>query len=791
MDFNRIDKLVGLYYQRMGILDYVNNTQNEGRFMQFVKQKQLFSKSISNHCLIIDFDPEFPIRSNWNVFIKSYNIDKREIILFIVKHCYKFNILPTDQQIENHLDSIKHRSISNNSHKLPLSNNNFQSKKRPRNVEPTTQHSLCNKKLKLDLNTQYTCNHIIEICNSVFSCPALNRLTLQIKNKEQWNILESNFNVMTQILNDYHHLLIHHNNDQKFEIIKNTLGSCDIKKCSIICKIYHIKHEISIMDKIHCYYMHNYDIGYRISIAEQQQVGSKTPNQRKTDELRRIITNKLHQRTNALNLLLHHRISKKYATLNKQSFKKFVFGRKFVYGYPGEDMKGIKVVPIYSSLKEELLSNKIAVLTNEQFCNEYRKAQSHLCSTYCRQNFHSFNDDFIDKIDMQTKYVTWQFSMDYLLSLMIYCNYTHLQFEFSKTYRSRSQGTFKKTHGMFYHMGKCLKIAVKKFGTRIADGNINVFYHGLTDTLEFSRYFNDQYLHEGVSIYGPLSTTSSFAVAVNFSQCLSGMVVDFRGCNDKWTQYFSMQWLSDYPYEKELLLIQNNKFYERLQINNIIGMNGMEYHMIFKALQFINNIITNKSENNMNVNDNMKEELERLIPVIIELKIEDEYAKHIIQRFLRNKIRITMDYIELKKHLFLETLLTNLEILSKLFCNLKEISIYNLDLQCWTLDKVISYLSKFKDTTKIEEIRMVYPTNCNLQKTKTIFEQQLDNVGYCIFCYDDNDDEKLILIEKKTKVMDRQKSKNINATEHSMNVNRSKQSACKQSACKQSVLSSR
>ena len=57
---------------------------------------------------------------------------------------------------------------------------------------------------------------------------------------------------------------------------------------------------------------------------------------------------------------------------------------------------------------------------------------------------------------------------------MIYCNYDVLQYEFSKTYRESIS-----KHNNFYHLGKYLKMAVRRFGTVINEGAVKTFYHGV------------------------------------------------------------------------------------------------------------------------------------------------------------------------------------------------------------------------------------------------------------------------------------------------------------------------
>eukprot|EP01084_Bolivina_argentea_P150799 263311_1 len=107
---------------------------------------------------------------------------------------------------------------------------------------------------------------------------------------------------------------------------------------------------------------------------------------------------------------------------------------------------------------------------------------------------------------------------------MVYCNFTELQYQFSKTYGDKESDS---SHAEFFNLGKNLKIAVHKFGTEIREGNIKTFYHGVGKLLLFDEITSD--VTNAVNIYTPLSTTSSFPVAMNFTNKENGMIVYFSG----------------------------------------------------------------------------------------------------------------------------------------------------------------------------------------------------------------------------------------------------------------------
>eukprot|EP01084_Bolivina_argentea_P028948 53768_1 len=75
------------------------------------------------------------------------------------------------------------------------------------------------------------------------------------------------------------------------------------------------------------------------------------------------------------------------------------------------------------------------------------------------------------------------FTVQHLLSLMIYCNWTKLQYQFSKTYRqikcNETKHNVKKRHSNYFWLGKYLKDSVNRFGDRVVTTNIKKLYHGI------------------------------------------------------------------------------------------------------------------------------------------------------------------------------------------------------------------------------------------------------------------------------------------------------------------------
>eukprot|EP01084_Bolivina_argentea_P218709 371088_1 len=399
-------------------------------------------------------------------------------------------------------------------------------------------------------------------------------------NNENDNHMNSS-NIFQQ-LNDYLHLINQHYQDQQTEFILKQLGHCDITTCKIFRRNNRNRNEIKdsiddindivycqLMDKMHCHFQHCYDTGNKLTIKDKMIIydeckmnterHSKPNNEGSCDKyfwnksmlkVSQILSSKQQMYLTISDDVSGRRI-KKYNQLTistseqKETTKYYSFGYSIQYGYDGEagiSADSIKVTAKYSSLKQELTTNNISVLTRAQYDTEYTKAQ-----IYFKSYFRKSNTDWNSML------------LQHVLSVMVYCNYTELQYQFSKTYRE----DLCKNHNSFYYFGKYLKITVAEFGTRIMNGKIKKFYHGIGDKLSFPQCIGEH--SNGVYIQCPLSTTSSFEVSTNFTNSNKGLIVQFAGFD--MARYFSCSWLSDFANEAEHLFVQN---YFGIHFKNII-----------------------------------------------------------------------------------------------------------------------------------------------------------------------------------------------------------------------------
>eukprot|EP01084_Bolivina_argentea_P112735 201033_1 len=460
---------------------------------------------------------------------------------------------------------------------LPFTNNNKNGPKNNNNLPTNSIYDILQIPL---LQTQLNCVEKTSskssrstscISGEVSNCPQAHQLAQAI---QQYNIFvntnNNNYNIekinILNVLNNFLHMLQFHDNDQQFEAIKNIFNvSCVIQKCRIFKNIHPQNHYnrhrhaylYQILNKIHCYYEHSHDIGNRLTIREKISIIDTIDDSVyiREDEKCDVVNNQIKKLNDILSTKQQQNIftttrAKKYndflAQKSTKSDKMYCLGVEFVYGYDNEIIVNpdnyIRVYKKYNDLKRELLKNAITTVGLAEYDTEYRKAQTHYNSNHRREKYPSMTSGQI-------------------LSLMFYCNCDNLQFVFSKTYREKQN-----EHNNFYHLGQFIKSAIHNFGTKMIDGNMNVFYHGIGEKLLFPNL--------KIRIDCPTSTSSQFQVALGFTNQNNGLIVAFNGI-DSPVKYFSCAWLSDYAYESEYLFIHNETY---IEINNIMDpKSGSEF----------------------------------------------------------------------------------------------------------------------------------------------------------------------------------------------------------------------
>eukprot|EP01084_Bolivina_argentea_P266909 452897_1 len=556
------------------------------------------------------------------------------------------------------------------------------------------------------------------------------------------------------LLNYYLHLIHAHSTAEEFEAIMSAIGNCDVTDCRIFKR--HFANNIQfcdvtervlfeIMDKIHCFYYHSVDIGHKLRLSSHSSNFNGT--------LQRKQPKYLHENHRDYSRYNQFKIAKKDEPMqNKDDHKShershglYDFGLLFDYGvddnqweYAFDRKRAIYVHQTHTTLKHELITNNIARLTLEQFNNEYQKAQVHFDSKDCRK-----------------KYRANKFTIQHLLALMVYCNYDNLQREFSKTYRENNG----ENHHHFFNLGKYLKLAVHRFGDRISNFHVKCFYHGIGEPLGLQQYVGNWL--EGIHILCPLSTSSSFEVAMNFTNDSQGIIVEFGVYKHykfkphehyNLVQCFPMYWLSDFTSEFEYFFIQNYCHFMGLEINNIIDpQNHIEIKDILDALKVINEVIHPTSTAKDILSKKVTPSTEMLVRAILndrlsshassypQFKTLTDDARYVIQTHFDRQHKITLNcifsQIELKfLGIFFEPddKWIKLSLIDLLYPNLTEIIIKNANISNikTTFCNIVNLLAKKPNITVIrietENKNVSYVFEQNYYDAQIIFAE----IGY-------------------------------------------------------------
>ena len=156
----------------------------------------------------------------------------------------------------------------------------------------------------------------------------------------------------------------------------------------------------------------------------------------------------------------------------------------------------------YASLLDEITNNKICRLSIEQFKTTLTKSRLKWKKLK--------NTKIISKGDYKWYKVYGipkgsEITLDHVVSILLYTNYTKLCYYFSSTYRklniNESDQDLKNRHSEFAIFGKILRETVESFGTYFKNSSLKRFYTGLSAPMNFDSF--------SYYICCPLSTAAS------------------------------------------------------------------------------------------------------------------------------------------------------------------------------------------------------------------------------------------------------------------------------------------
>eukprot|EP01083_Nonionella_stella_P035501 96858_1 len=450
-------------------------------------------------------------------------------------------------------------------------------------------------------------------CNGIRSCPSI---TMLIQELQRYNALQPVYNRdVLPLMDSFNHVLCHHNEAQDFEYIYDQLNVCAVTQCCAIDRHYRnrnvnddpyehhapksandIKESIcQILDKIHCFYQHSYDMGYRMRRDDSKEANENGIHVSEWTE------NKMKPWTH---ISKYHQLQAPMGRQNHASPKVYSFGQVYLYWSYYRDSYEARTQALctnptdvlakwyvshkYTDLKDEMINNQTTVLLAEQYQNEHAKALVYLQTR--------LGKSFIADLRSNVEYLPFDkrrcgiqqgasITLNHLIAVLIYCGYTVLQYEFSKTYRktnaNESDDSLKKRHCEFCYLGQYITETIVIFSKKAAEQNITTFYHGVGEEMIFDAM--------RFEMYQPFSTTTSLPVAFRFSN--DGMIMELN-CGNA-LNCFDCKWLSHYSNEFEVLFICGQIPFQIVNITHVeTGTNYNADYDYVQAITMIDSITT-------------------------------------------------------------------------------------------------------------------------------------------------------------------------------------------------------
>eukprot|EP01084_Bolivina_argentea_P255202 429168_1 len=452
----------------------------------------------------------------------------------------------------------------------------------------------------------------------------------------------SNYN-MTFLLDDYHHIMTFHSNKQHKCMLTNCVclqrnmrDSNDFaKRVDETRKLFRIEN-----DK---------NINKETSLISIQQL---------LDTIHCFVSHKNNDKIHNDNKFITELISSDDDELKQQN------NTQCTYGF-GVEMNYWNVCDPnycfakYNDLKTELLMNNIYKLELFEYETIFNQAKKYQKTRKCKRS-KARNAGYRNKMCGIRKNVPM--SLNYIISVMLYCNNNVLQRIFKSTYRTTDIGSnFKNIISKHCEVARWARYLFESVVFYGQSAKINdAYYHGINQLIMFDAFETQFFI--------PISTTIDANVANRFST-KKGIIVEFgKTCNNA-VRSLDVSCLSAFPQEKERLFV-----YGFLQFRNIWHRTIQMKNYIL-ALKLFDKIVKG-SYCKVLCGNNNQQILVSLIDHITN-HVDHEIPIYIINlfKFRCNKIK-------------------------QLFINEAELQLLNTNLKNLLCDTFIPYLCKNNNTIK-------------------------------------------------------------------------------------------
>eukprot|EP01084_Bolivina_argentea_P068594 124847_1 len=491
------------------------------------------------------------------------------------------------------------------------------------NVHEIIKHLSQAQQLCKQYNSNINCNKRARMCMGCQSLiEILHKYNDVIEDTDEKDSLSTHTNIdILPVLNNFHHFLHYHNNDEDTEYMNLRLKQHDFDKCEAITRHYkdrelddnNVSSTVQLLDKLHCHFAHCYEIGLKLTNRERDTLNTYNIEHKNSDDCQEMdehimnLKNILNKKQSYVNKTFNVNCTKnKYCTnLGKSSVKPNIYSYSFRFYYwsyfkylnkshrdnNGYTFAELSIPQKYSNLKQELTQNAIASISMIQYKKTYNTAKSNIQTDVYKQIKCKINELSMDILQNTPFHLSnygiknnAAITVSHLLSVVVYCSYDKLQRTFSETFRLRNSEnllSLKQRHANFYHFAKLLRECVELYGTRAIDGRIKNFYHGINQQMLFKS--------PTAFICGVLSTTSDFSVAINFC-CGSGMIVEL--VPHYGLKYFDCCNLSPFPNECEFLFVGG--LFQMNFINVIFVSPGYSFEKYITAIRMMETFFKGK-----------------------------------------------------------------------------------------------------------------------------------------------------------------------------------------------------
>eukprot|EP01084_Bolivina_argentea_P174467 302231_1 len=303
----------------------------------------------------------------------------------------------------------------------------------------------------------------IEFCNncdSLQNCKSLKRIThiLQFY-KENFNDEDKIINHMQKykhFLNDYHHLLIEHLNEDTMEIMKcdeefqcifmKTFANeleCDITECKIYLRNHREREQnniisnhitMEILDSVHCFFIHSVNGGFRFMQQVENDISHlKSYLEQKRKRLENIIGEFRYNKNRFVTNIIPQSTDEKEGS-GDQTEAAAVLRHGFgeTYDYFSDDNTFFAK---YETLKEELIQNAIYSINLRAFNGIYKKAMyllnhSNFVRSMKSAQFNVNDSGYKYSVDNNVP-----LEIQNILSVILYSDFDILSYYFKNTFK--------------------------------------------------------------------------------------------------------------------------------------------------------------------------------------------------------------------------------------------------------------------------------------------------------------------------------------------------------------------